>query len=357
MPFCSLRSKARLSASTSRVITEPAPTIAPAPITTGATRARVGADESALANLGPVLAEAIEIAGDRSRADIGFRPDRGVTDVRQVIDLGALADVGLLELHEIADLGAFSKLGPGRIRANGPMLALVPIARALDMAEGMDCCTICNFDAGAEDDMRLDGNVAAELCIVGEPDALRVDQGRPFLQHLLAPPPLPFELKVSELGAAVYARRLVGIALDHHRLATFCCGDVDDVREVIFPRRIVVANLVQPAEEVAPTHRHHARIAEPDLTLFLGCVLIFDHLCDAVAIAEDDPAIFQRIGGTGGEHDDTGAVITVQPIEHAPKRLGLDERCVTVEDEHRSFITGKRVRACWTAWPVPFCSA
>ncbi len=39
MPFCSLRSKARLSASTSRVITEPAPTIAPAPITTGATRA------------------------------------------------------------------------------------------------------------------------------------------------------------------------------------------------------------------------------------------------------------------------------------------------------------------------------
>jgi hypothetical protein len=39
MPFCSLRSTARLSASTSSVITDPAPTIAPSPIVTGATSA------------------------------------------------------------------------------------------------------------------------------------------------------------------------------------------------------------------------------------------------------------------------------------------------------------------------------
>ena len=39
IPRCSLRSRARLPASTSRVMTEPAPTIAPSPMLTGATNA------------------------------------------------------------------------------------------------------------------------------------------------------------------------------------------------------------------------------------------------------------------------------------------------------------------------------
>ena len=44
-----------------------------------------------------------------------------------MVDLGAFADLGLLELDEIADLGPLGERVPGRIRANGPMLALAPM--------------------------------------------------------------------------------------------------------------------------------------------------------------------------------------------------------------------------------------
>ena len=50
---------------------------------------------------------------------------------------------------------------------------------------------------------------------------------------------------MGELGAAVDARRLVGIALDHDRRAAVGGGDVDDVGQIIFARRIVVADLAQ----------------------------------------------------------------------------------------------------------------
>ena len=127
---------------------------------------------------------------------LASRADLGVADVGQMVDLGALADLGLLELDEIADLGRSPSLVPGRIRANGPMLALAPIDRALDMAEGVDGRAVGDLDAGPEHDVRLDRHVAAELRVVGEPDAFGVDQRRALVERLLAAAALPFELEM-----------------------------------------------------------------------------------------------------------------------------------------------------------------
>src|SRR5690242_16501840 len=116
-----------------------------------------------------------------------------------MVDLGAFADLGLLELDEIADPRLLSEAGarpdPGE-RANAGFRA---DDCALDVAEGMDGRSVGDLHAWAEDDVRLDGHVAAELRVVGEPDAFRVDQGRALVEHLLAPSALPFELEVSEL--------------------------------------------------------------------------------------------------------------------------------------------------------------
>ena len=46
-------------------------------------QARVGADERPRADHRPILAEAVIIAGDRARADVGARADLGVADVGQ----------------------------------------------------------------------------------------------------------------------------------------------------------------------------------------------------------------------------------------------------------------------------------
>ena len=95
-----------------------------------------------------------------------------------------------------------------------------------------------------------------------------------FLEHLLASPSLPFELEMGELGAAVDAGGLVRVALDDHRLAPLGSGDVDHVGQVIFLRRIVVADLVEPPEQVARAKSHHAAVAQPDRALFLAGVAL-----------------------------------------------------------------------------------
>src|SRR5690348_10899964 len=65
---------------------------------------RVGSDEGALADLRPVLAKAVVIAGDGARANVRARADGRVADIGQMVDLRAFAHLGLLELDEIADL-------------------------------------------------------------------------------------------------------------------------------------------------------------------------------------------------------------------------------------------------------------
>src|SRR3546814_8825669 len=63
----------------------------------------VGADECACAYFRAVFQEAVIVAGDGPRADVGVGPDAGVADIAQVIGLCARAERCGLHLHEIAD--------------------------------------------------------------------------------------------------------------------------------------------------------------------------------------------------------------------------------------------------------------
>ena len=86
------------------------------------------------------------------------------------------------------------------------------------------------------------------MSAANEPDALRIDQGGAVLKRLLATTALPIELEMGEFGAAVHAGCLIGITFDDDGVAAFRGGDVYNVRQVIFARRIVVPDLVEPAE-------------------------------------------------------------------------------------------------------------
>ena len=96
----------------------------------------VDADKRTRADLGPVLGEAVVIAGDCARAQIGPRTDGGVADIGEVVGLGALAKRGVLDLDEVADTGARadlrSRAQPGE-RADDGAGADVAV---LEMAEG-----------------------------------------------------------------------------------------------------------------------------------------------------------------------------------------------------------------------------
>ena len=75
-------------------------------------KCRVRADEGAGADVGPVLGEAVVVAGDGSGADVGVRPDPRVADVGQMIDLRALLDRRLLDLDKVADSGVGGDVRP-----------------------------------------------------------------------------------------------------------------------------------------------------------------------------------------------------------------------------------------------------
>ena len=45
-----------------------------------------------------------------------------------------------------------------------------------------------------------------------------------------------------------------------------------------------------------------------------------------------------------GEDDDAGAAVAVEPVEHPPERLGVNERRVAVKNEDRPIVSGERTR-------------
>ena len=85
-------SRVSLPAGASRVIVEPAPIVAPAPIFTGATSIDARADERAVADHGARLVHAVVVAGDGAGADVDLLADRRVAEVGEVVGLRAALD-------------------------------------------------------------------------------------------------------------------------------------------------------------------------------------------------------------------------------------------------------------------------
>ena len=105
---------ARASAGTSRVTVVPVADVGAFAHGHGRDELRVAADERALADGRRVLLEAVVVAEDRARADVGARADDAVAQVGEVIGLGAPAHAGLLGLDEVADVRLFAQSLSGR---------------------------------------------------------------------------------------------------------------------------------------------------------------------------------------------------------------------------------------------------
>src|SRR5215831_1537090 len=67
-------------------------------------QSRVRPDKHVVADDGPVLVEAVVIAGDRAGADIRAGADLAVAEIGEMVGLGAPAQPGRLHFDEIADM-------------------------------------------------------------------------------------------------------------------------------------------------------------------------------------------------------------------------------------------------------------
>ena len=102
--------------------------------------------------------------------------DARVADVAQMVDLGALFDRRRFDLDEVADFCVRgyvrARPQPGE-RADG-RAGCDP--RPLEMREGVDDRATLNRHPGANDDMRLDEDVAANLNVERQGHGLRRDK-------------------------------------------------------------------------------------------------------------------------------------------------------------------------------------
>src|SRR5690606_31249666 len=88
--------------------------------------------------LGAIFPDAVIIAGDRARADIGARADAGIADIAEVVHLGPRRDVGILDLAEIADLRLVPHHRARTKARKWPDRGARPENCAFEMAEGVD---------------------------------------------------------------------------------------------------------------------------------------------------------------------------------------------------------------------------
>ena len=122
----------------------------------------VAADHDVFTDGGFVLVKTVVIGGDGAAGIIRARADFGVADIGQVVGLDPFMEEGVFDLDEIADFDFWpemrSRTQP-RKRANGAAgIDLCPF----DMAERKDRHIVGDHDAGTENDIRADFDIAAD---------------------------------------------------------------------------------------------------------------------------------------------------------------------------------------------------
>ena len=138
---------------------------------------------------GSIFEEAVVIAGDGPGADVGVGADFGVAEIGEVADLGAGAQCGGFDLDEIADLGAGSKVRSGPQPREWADMRAGANSRAFDARKCVNMRAVGDLYSGAENDMRLDQDIAAELRVGAEKNRLRRDQ-RGSIDHRGAAKPV-----------------------------------------------------------------------------------------------------------------------------------------------------------------------
>ena len=129
------------------------------------------------------------------------------------------------------------------------------------MRECVNIRAVGDLHPGAENDMRLNQDISAQLCVGAEKNRLRRDQRGSVDHSGLAQPVLRDAFRPRELGAVVDAEHLALRADDNPRLQSLRARKLNDIREVIFALGVVGANVPQQFQRAPPVDRHQSGVA------------------------------------------------------------------------------------------------
>src|ERR1700694_4905185 len=128
----------------------------------GSHQHRVHAYERAVADLGAVFVGAIEVSGDRARADVGIFAEVGVAEIGDVRNSAVSPHPGPHQLHEAADVDVFGDLGAGPDLDEGATIRAVADLRVLYMRVRTDAALLSDMGVAFDDRKRFYGRVLAD---------------------------------------------------------------------------------------------------------------------------------------------------------------------------------------------------
>ena len=239
-------------------------------------------------------------------------PIARVADIGQVVDLGALLDRRLLDLAEIADLRLLvqvrarpqprerADLAPVATDAPSMWLKAWIVAPDAIFTPGPNQ-TFGSTSVSGPISVSCEKNTVSGAISV-TPDSIMARRRR-RCQMASASASSARLLMPSTLS------KLASVATTSRPAP---CGDLDDVGQIIFALGVVVADLFEQRERMAAGDRHQAAIAEFDLLLGLGGVLLLAD-GDELAALLDQPAVAGRIGRAEADDDDSRALGELLP--------------------------------------------
>ncbi len=215
-------------------------------------------------------------------------------------------------------------------------MAPLPICAPVDVTVGADLSTVFDRDAGAEEDIRFDGHVAANDGVMAQPYRLRGCHRDAIGHHAGAGAPLPDGFRRRELIAGVDAEHFIFGTHCDRGFETARAAKLHRVGQIIFALGILVADVRQQLCKTIDAKCHHARVAQPHALLIgTGLFLLPDRNECARGISQQ-PAVACGIGGFESEHRDAGP--GVEQSAQSLQRAGLEQRRIGVKYHHVAVV-------------------
>ena len=202
------------------------------------------------------------------------------------------------------------------------------------MREGADARPLPDRDAGAEDDVRLDRDVAAEPGVGAQKHGLRRHQGGAPGECGAAQPGLHQRLGFGEFEAAVDPDQLLRRQLDHPAGEPVPGRQPDDARQVEFALGVVAVECQDEPARVPRLDQHQAAPNQPDRPLLRSGVGGFDDAVNSAVRPGNEPAVGAGIRGPhpGQEHGGRRPPLLVEQRRQAG---ACQQRGVAIEHQHR----------------------
>ena len=246
-----------------------------------------------------------------------------------MVDLGTFGNHGILDLDKITDAGVFGQFRTGAQARVGANNCTARDMAALKMRKGADRGTGFNRDTGAEHHIGFNHRIAADHRVIGEIDGFRRDQRDAIVKGCH-----PRGVLEQGFGLCQFKPRIDAQCFS---LCTFDDGggqparprDGDDIGQVIFARRIGIADSGDQIEQGRGIGGDDTRIAQGHGAFIVCRILIFD---DPVKLAtlQDQAAIACRLFRLEPQDHD---VMGLAGLDHRFQRIGADERRITIKHQ------------------------